>query len=50
MAERGHFTQIMGLKDSGAARFMSRQGSFDAVTLESLIKSHGVKYRGVIGS
>lgn len=35
MAEEGHFTQIMGLKDSGMARFMYRQGSFDAVTLES---------------
>lgn len=34
MAVRGHFTQIMGLKDSSVARFMSRQGSFDAVTLE----------------
>lgn len=35
IAEEGHFTQIMGLKDSGMARFMYRQGSFDAVTLES---------------
>lgn len=35
MAGEGHFTRIMGLKDSGVARFMLRQGSFDAVTLES---------------
>lgn len=35
IAEERHFTQIMGLKDSGMARFMYRQGSFDAVTLES---------------
>jgi len=34
IAEEGHFPQIMGLKDSGTARFMYRRGSFDAVTLE----------------
>lgn len=35
LAKEGHFTQIMGLKDSSTARFMYRQGSFDAVTLAS---------------
>lgn len=35
IAEEGHFTQIMGLRDSGMARFMYGQGSFDAATLES---------------
>lgn len=35
IAKEGHFTGIMGLKDSCVARFMHGQGSFDAVTLES---------------
>lgn len=37
-AKEGHFTQIMGLKVPGMERFMYRQASFDAVTLEKPIK------------